>query len=134
MRADELEVSHAAGSNQLGVRQQTGSKNGNGYGGEQVNIQQINNLKKIMNNIDGDYQLNQMLYERHVELIDAIKFHQLQKPFYELERKGVRCEILEELMMSSEFEECLAAYQRELTGIIAKWDLADQLDTARNAA
>ncbi|HEC0929909.1 TPA: hypothetical protein R1S54_000085 [Klebsiella pneumoniae] len=99
-----------------------------------MNIQQINNLKKIMNNIDGDYQLNQMLYERHVELIDAIKFHQLQKPFYELERKGVRIEILEELMMSSEFEECLAAYQRELTGIIAKWDLADQLDTARNAA
>ena len=43
-----------------------------------MNIQQINNLKKIMNNIDGDYQLNQMLYERHVELIDAIKFHQLQ--------------------------------------------------------
>lgn len=36
MRADELEVSHAAGSNQLGIRQQTGSKNGNGYGGEQV--------------------------------------------------------------------------------------------------
>ncbi|EMP9987312.1 hypothetical protein AAHV58_06430 [Klebsiella pneumoniae] len=99
-----------------------------------MNIQQINNLKKIMNNIDGDYQLNQMLYERHVELIDAIKFHQLQNPFYELERKGVRSEILEELMMSSEFEECLAAYHRELTGIIAKWDLADQLDTARNAA
>ncbi|MGP6972949.1 hypothetical protein ACTZOL_08785 [Klebsiella pneumoniae] len=99
-----------------------------------MNIQQINNLEKIMNNIDGDYQLNQMLYERHVELIDAIKFHQLKKPFYELERKGVRSEILEELMMSSEFEECLAAYRRELTGIIAKWDLADQLDTARNAA
>lgn len=59
-----------------------------------------------MNNIDGDYLLNQMLYERHVELIDAIKFHQLQKPFYELERKGVRSEIPEELMMSSEFEEC----------------------------
>lgn len=86
-----------------------------------------------MNNIDGDYQLNQMLYERHVELIDAIKFHQLQKPFYELERKACAAD-LEELMMSSEFEECLAAYQRELTGIIAKWDLADQLDTARNAA
>jgi hypothetical protein len=37
-------------------------------------------------------------------------------------------------MMSPEFEELLAAYQRELTSIIAKWDLADQLDTARNAA
>ena len=64
----------------------------------------------------------------------AIKYHQLQKPFYELERKGVRTEILEELMMSPEFEEALAAYQAALTSIIAKWDLADQLDTARNAA
>ncbi|AXO68676.1 hypothetical protein [Klebsiella variicola] len=99
-----------------------------------MNTQQINNLKKIMTSIDSNYQLNQMLYERHVELINAIKFHQLQKPFYELERKGVRSEILEELMMSSEFEKCLDAYQRELTGIIAKWDLADQLDTARNEA
>ncbi|MCW9150525.1 hypothetical protein FKO18_09990 [Klebsiella pneumoniae] len=99
-----------------------------------MNTQQINNLEKIMTSIDSDYQLSQMHYERQVELIDAIKFHQLQKPFYELERKGVRSEILEELMMSSEFEECLAACQRELTGIIAKWDLADQLDTARNAA
>lgn len=69
-----------------------------------------------------------------MELIDSIKFHQLQKPFYELERKGVRSEILEELMMSTEFEEALAAYRAALTSIIAKWDLADQLDTARNAA
>ncbi|EMV7410481.1 hypothetical protein ACKURH_05935 [Enterobacter soli] len=99
-----------------------------------MNIQQINNLKKIMTSIGSDYQLSQLHYERQVELIDAIKHHQLQAPFYELERKGVRTEILEELMMSPEFEELLAAYQRELTGVIAKWDLADQLDTARNAA
>lgn len=99
-----------------------------------MNIQQINNLKKIMNTIDSDYQLSQLHYERQVELIDAIKFHQLQKPFYELERKGVRTEILEELMMSPEFEETLAAFQSALTSIIAKWDLADQLDTERNAA
>jgi hypothetical protein len=32
----------------------------------------------------------------------------------------VRREILEELMMSPEFEEALAAYQRELTSIIAR--------------
>ena len=99
-----------------------------------MNIQQINNLKKIMTSIDSDYKLSQLHYERQVELIDAIKFHQLQAPFYELGRKGVRCEILEELMMSPEFEEALAAYQAALTSIIAKWDLADQLDTARNAA
>ena len=47
---------------------------------------------------------------------------------------AVRTEILEELMMSVEFEEALKAYQAALTRIIAKWDLADQLDTARNAA
>lgn len=99
-----------------------------------MNIQQINNLKSIMTNIDSDYQLSQLHYERQVELIDAIKHHQLQAPFYELGRKGVRTEILEELMMSPEFEEALAAYQAALTSIIAKWDLADQLDTARNAA
>jgi hypothetical protein len=58
-----------------------------------------------MTSIDSDYQLSQLHYERQVELIDAIKYHQLQKPFYELERKGVRTEILEELMMSPEFEE-----------------------------
>ncbi|WP_449506100.1 hypothetical protein [Enterobacter hormaechei] len=99
-----------------------------------MNTRQINNLKKIMTSIDGDYKLSQLHYERQVELIDAIKFHQLQKPFYELERKGVRTEILEELMMSAEFEEALAAYQAAMTSIIAKWDLADQLDTARTAA
>lgn len=99
-----------------------------------MNIQQINNLKKIMTSINSDYQMSQMHYERQVELIDAISNLKLQAPFYELERKGVRREVLEELMMSPEFEELLAAYQRELTGVIARWDLADQLDTARNAA
>lgn len=43
-----------------------------------MNTQQINNLKKIMTSIDSDYQLSQMHYERQVELIDAIKYHQLQ--------------------------------------------------------
>ncbi|NJC99442.1 hypothetical protein EWM58_03115, partial [Candidatus Erwinia dacicola] len=76
-----------------------------------MNIQQVNNLKKIMTSIDSNYQLSQMHYDRQVELIDAIPHHQLQAPFYEFGRKGVRTEILEELMMSTEFEEALAAYQ-----------------------
>lgn len=36
LRADELEVPHAERSNELGIRQQAGGKNRNGYGGEQV--------------------------------------------------------------------------------------------------
>lgn len=99
-----------------------------------MNTQQVSNLKKIMTSIDSDYQLSQMHYARQVELIDAISHTQLQKPFHELERKGVRAEVLEELMMSVEFEEALAAYQSALTSIIAKWDLADQIDSARSAA
>ena len=55
-----------------------------------MNTQQINNLKKIMTSIDSDYKLSQLHYERQVELIEAIKHHQLQKPFYELEHKGRR--------------------------------------------
>lgn len=46
-----------------------------------MNIQQVNKLKKIMTSIDGDYKLSQLHYERQVELIDAIKYHQLQKPW-----------------------------------------------------
>lgn len=99
-----------------------------------MNTQQINNLKKIITNIDSDYQLSQMHYDRQVELTDAISHTQLQKPFHELERKGVRAEVLEELMMSAEFEEAIAAYQSALTSIIAKWVLADQIDSARSAA
>jgi hypothetical protein len=34
-----------------------------------------------MTSIDSDYQLSQMHYERQVELIDAIKYHQLQETF-----------------------------------------------------
>jgi hypothetical protein len=84
-----------------------------------------------MTSIDSDYQLSQLHYERQVELIDAIKYHQLQKPFYELERKGVRTEILEELMMSQNLKSSRPGRADQHH---RKWDLADQLDTARNAA
>jgi hypothetical protein len=45
-----------------------------------------------MTSIDSDYQLSQLHYERQVELIDAISHPPAAKPFYELERKGVRTE------------------------------------------
>lgn len=99
-----------------------------------MNTNQVEKLKKIMDMVDADYQLSQLLYDRHVELDSSIKSYRMQEPFYDLCSKGVRREVLEELMMSKDFEDLLSAFQRELTGVIAKWDLADQLDTARNAA
>lgn len=70
-----------------------------------MHIQQFNNLKKIAAQFSNDYQLSSELYDRHVELIEAVS----------------GCEMEE-------------SFKRELTGVIARLDLADQIDSKRNAA
>lgn len=99
-----------------------------------MNIQQQRSLQKIMGMFDGDFQLSSQLYERHVEMIESIRLHQLASSFDVVLNKGVRKEVLEAAKESPEFEELIDAYRREAMAIIAKWDLADQLDTARDAA
>lgn len=135
MRADELEVSHAAGGNQLGIRQQAGGKNGNGNGGVQViSTQQQRNLQKIMAGFDSDYRIAEVLHARQVELQETLKTEYLLPAFDNLRRAGVRQDIINAALESVEFEESLAAFISELTGIVGKWDLADQIDSARTAA
>lgn len=99
-----------------------------------MNVQQQSNLQKVMGAFEKDYRLSEQLYDRQVELIESIRLHQLASTFDVTLAKGVRKEVLEAAKDSSEFEELMDAYRREATAIIAKWDLADQLDTARNAA
>lgn len=100
-----------------------------------MNIQQINNLKKIVAQFDSDYQLSSELYDRHVELIDATSSSELDESFdRSLLRAGVRPEILEAAKESCEYEETMSSFKRELTGIIAKMDMADKIDSARTAA
>ena len=99
-----------------------------------MNIQQQRSLQKIMGMFDGDFRLSSQLYERHVEMIESIRLHQLASSFDVVLNKGVRKEVLEAAKESPEFEELIDAYRREAMAIIAKWDLADQLDTARDAA
>lgn len=99
-----------------------------------MNIQQQRSLQKIMGMFDGDFQLSSQLYERHVEMIESIRLHQLASSFDVVLDKGVRKEVLEAAKESPEFEELIDAYRREAMAIIAKWDLADQLETARDAA
>lgn len=99
-----------------------------------MNVQQQSNLQKVMGAFEKDYRLSEQLYERQVELIESIRLHQLASTFDVTLAKGVRKEVLEAAKDSSEFEELMDAYRREAMAIIAKWDLAYQLDTARNAA
>lgn len=100
-----------------------------------MNIQQFNNLKKIVAQFDSDYQLSSELYDRHVELIDAVAACEMEESFQRaILRAGVRPEILEAAKESCEFEELMSSFKRELTGIIARLDLADQIDSARTAA
>ncbi|ECX4719780.1 hypothetical protein F6B13_00070 [Salmonella enterica] len=100
-----------------------------------MNIQQFNNLKKIATQFSNDYQLSSELYDRHVELIDAVSLSDMDETFdRSLLRAGVRREILEAAFESDDFEELMSSFKRELTGVIARLDLADQIDSKRNAA
>ncbi|EJH0532064.1 hypothetical protein NCH95_003595 [Salmonella enterica] len=100
-----------------------------------MNIQQFNNLKKIATQFGNDYQLSSELYDRHVELIEAVSLSDMDETFdRSLLRAGVRREILEAAKESCEFEELMSSVKRELTGVIARLDLADQIDSKRNAA
>lgn len=100
-----------------------------------MNTQQINKLNKIASMFSNDYQMSSELYDRHVELIDATSGSELDDSFdRSLLRAGVRREILEAAKESCEFEELMSSLKRELTGIIARMDLADKIDSARTAA
>lgn len=100
-----------------------------------MNIQQFNTLKGIAAQFSNDYQLSANLYERHVELIDAVSSTELDDSFKRsLLRAGVRPEILAAASESCEFEEVMSSFKRELVGIVARLDLADQIDSARTAA
>ncbi|EAP0944727.1 hypothetical protein B7802_16865 [Salmonella enterica] len=100
-----------------------------------MNTQQINKLKKIVAQFDSDYQLSSELYDRHVELIDAVAGCEMEESFKRaILRAGVRYEVLEAAKESCEFEELMSSFKRELTGIIARMDMADKIDGARTAA
>ena len=82
---------------------------------------------------DKDYRLSEQLYDRQVELIESIRLHQLSSTFDVVTGKGVRQEVLE-AAKDSLSSKLMDSYRREAMAIIARWDLADQLDGQREAA
>jgi hypothetical protein len=99
-----------------------------------ISTQQQRNLQKIMAGFDRDYRVAEMLHVRQVELQETLKTEYLLPAFDNLRRAGVRQEIINAAVESVEFEESLAAFISELTGIVGKWDVADQIESARTAA
>lgn len=99
-----------------------------------MRIQQFNNLKKIVALFESDYQLSSQVYARHVELIDAVSGIEMDPSFERaLLRVGVRPEILEAAKESTEYEELFSTFISELTRVVAKLHVADQVDSARAA-
>lgn len=93
------------------------------------------NLKKIMVNFDRDFSLSEQLYDRHVELIEATNGAGMDESFTRaLIRMGVRADVLRAAQETEEFEELMDSFRRELTGVIARMDLADKIDSGRDAA
>lgn len=99
-----------------------------------ISTQQQRNLQKIMAGFDSDYRIAEVLHVIQVELQETLKTEYLLPAFDNLRRAGVRQDIINAALESVEFEESLAASISELTGIVGKWDLADQIDSARTAA
>lgn len=100
-----------------------------------MRINQINTLQKIMAGFSSDYRAAEQLDERHTELNDTILNRHITTAIRpHLEGCGVRREILETVFEDYEFEECMDAFIRQLTGIVARWDMADQIDSAKDAA
>ena len=100
-----------------------------------MNIQQQMKLKRLMGYFECDYKLAEQLHGRQVELQESVKPSDLEDALdRDLLRAGVSPDVLAAAKESVEFEETLAAFISELTGIVGKWDLADQIDSARTAA
>lgn len=100
-----------------------------------MNTTHVMNLKKIMVNFDRDFSLSEQLYDRHVELIEATNGADMDDSFERaLIRCGVRADVLQAARESEEYEELMDSFKRELTAVIARMDLADQIDSGRDAA
>lgn len=82
-----------------------------------MNTQQQRNLQKIMAGFDSDYRIAEVLHARQVELQETLKTEYLLPAFDNLRRAGVRQDVINAALESVEFEESLAAFISELTGI-----------------
>jgi len=100
-----------------------------------MTFSQIQRLKKIMAGFDKDYSATKEVDARQEELDQAVKNYQIQDVLRQRwEGLGIRREVIAMVFDDIEFEETLGAMMRELSVIAARYDLADKIDSARDAA
>jgi len=100
-----------------------------------MTFSQVQRLKKIMASFDADYAATKEVNARQEELDQAVKNYSIQDVLRQRwEGLGVRRDVVAMVFDDIEFEETLGAMMRELSGIAARYDLADKIDSARDAA
>lgn len=100
-----------------------------------MNIQQLSNLQKIMTGIDRDDAYAESLYSRQVELIEAISNSDMDESFERsLMRSGIRRGLIQSAKDSDEYQAIMDKFKEEVALVMARFELADQIDSARTAA
>ncbi|EPV5048316.1 hypothetical protein ACV6RK_002049 [Cronobacter malonaticus] len=100
-----------------------------------MRLNQINALKKIMKAFDETELASEQLDARHTELNDAINTNNILAAIRPaLESCYVRREIINAVFDDHEFENCIIDFVCKLTEIVARWDMADHIDSATDAA
>lgn len=100
-----------------------------------MKIQEQQKLKQLMGYFECDFKLAEQLHSRQVELLEAVTPAQFESDLDRaMLRAGVRPDVLAAAKESVEYEEVMASFISELTGIIGRWDMADRMDTGSAAA
>lgn len=100
-----------------------------------MNTQQQRNLKKIMAGFDRDDVYAELLTTRQVELIEAINDSDMDDSFERsLMRSGIRRGLIQSARDSEEYRSFMDEFKEEVALLMARFELADQIDSARTAA
>lgn len=100
-----------------------------------MNVQQIGKMEKIIEQMSADYCICKQVEARQEELDAALSNSALNKVIRESwQAAGMRNEIITHVLEDVEATEIIGALLRELSGVAARWDMADQIDGARDAA
>lgn len=96
-----------------------------------MTLNQINEIKKLFPAIENEEQL----YERTVEIDEAIKNRELSAVFMKVaDQLGISRAVSLAASESPEYEDVISEVSVQIAGILAKWEKAYEIIAARDAA
>lgn len=100
-----------------------------------MNTKQANSLKKIISGFSRDDVYTELLNARQVELIEAVISSDMDESFERaLMRSGIRRGLIQAARDSEGYQSAMDKFKEEASLIMARFELADQIDSARTAA